>query len=65
MSFKQNLLDILSDLKKHKRGNENLIEYYVQKRLNKSLKNYCEDLYKDSSFILQKDARKMLQALSK
>lgn len=65
MEFKQILLNILSDIQEHKRDLQDLTEFYIQKRLNRSLINYYSDLLKDSNMILSRDAQKMLRELSK
>lgn len=36
--------NILNDLNKHKRDKSELLEYYIQRRLNKSLSNYIYDM---------------------
>lgn len=36
--------NVFDDLNKHKRNKTTLLEYYIQKRLNKSLSNYLFDV---------------------
>lgn len=56
--FKENLFQILNDLKKYKRDKEYLELYYVQNRLDKTLERYYQQLIKTVDTLYDKVAIK-------
>lgn len=59
------LKSMLKDINKHKRDKNKLLEYYVQKRLNTSLKNYYKELLETYDFLTHREAKKVFKALNK
>ena len=53
------------DLSEHKRSKEALLEHYVQKRLNDSLKSYYEEIQKSLTNLLYKDSIKFIKKVLK
>lgn len=53
------------DLNAHKRDKKQLLEYYVQKRLDDSLKSYYEEIQKSLSNLLYKDSLKSMKKVLK
>lgn len=56
---------MLKDINKHKRDKNKLLEYYIQKRLNVSIKNYYRDLLETYDFLSHKDAKKVIRVMNK
>lgn len=56
---------MLKDIKKHRRNKDKLLEYYIQKRLNMSLKNYYKELLETYDFLTHKNAKKVVRAMTK
>ena len=53
------------DLDAHKRDKKQLLEYYVQKRLDDSLKSYYEEIQKSLSNLIYKDSLKSMKKVLK
>lgn len=65
MNFSDLLLKMLEDMEKHRRNKDNLLEFYIQKRLNNSIQNYYKDLLKSYKFLSHKDPKKLLNIINK
>lgn len=63
--FKSNLDKMLADLKSHKRDKKVLINLYIEQRLNKSLKNYYEELLSTQNMIIRRSNRKAIDRIFK
>ena len=63
--FKQNIENILEDLKYHKRDKQNLLVHYIKKRLNASLTSYNSDMEDNYKSLIKQDARKTLAILAR
>ena len=59
------LLHMLGDLNNHHRKRKELLPEYVNSRLDKSLKNYYEELISNYDALIRKDAAKVLRAMNK
>lgn len=59
------LLHMLDDLNNHHRKRKELLPEYVNSRLDKSLKNYYEELISNYDALIRKDAAKVLRAMNK
>ena len=55
------LNNMIFDLKKHNRSKQELIEDYINSRLDKSLKSYYEDLMQTYNSITKRDAARVLK----
>lgn len=55
------LNSMILDLKKHDRNKQELIEEYINSRLDKSLKSYYEDLMQTYNSITKRDAARVLK----
>ncbi len=65
MADKEMYLNMLKDIKNHKKSKDNLLAYYIQKRLNLSLDNYYSDLVNDYNLLTHKNSLKVLRELTK
>ncbi len=65
MANKETFLSMLEDVKKHRRSKDNLLAYYIQKRLSLSLDNYYSDLINDYNMLTRRDSLKVLKEISK
>lgn len=61
--LKLHLENIKNDLKNHHRDKKLLLEYYVQKRLTKSLQSYYSDLSSSTNYILNRNPINVLRKL--
>ena len=64
-TFEEILNGIIKDLNAHKRDKAKLMEYYVNERLNKSLKTYYEEMDRISKYLADKDALNVARKLNK
>lgn len=65
MANKETFLNMLRDIKKHERDKDNLLAYYVQKRLNLSLDSYYSDLVNDYDMLTHRDSLRVLKEISR
>lgn len=63
--LKQNVENILEDLKYHKRDKQNLLVNYIKKRLNASLTSYNSDMESNYRSLIRQDAKKTLAILAR
>lgn len=56
MTVEQTLKDMLKDINKHKRPKENLIEYFVSMRLDKSIQTYYKQLLESVDYLANREA---------
>lgn len=61
--LKTHLNTIKDDLSKHHHNKQDLLEYYIQLRLNKTLKTYYKDLSNVTSHLMTCDAQGLLKRL--
>ena len=59
------LLHMLDDLASHNRKKKELLPMYVNLRLDKSLKNYYEELLSVYDSLVRKDATKVLKKINR
>lgn len=59
------LNNMLKDINKHKRNKNKLLEYYIQKRLKKSLKNYYKDLLETYNILSHKEPKKVFKTINR
>ena len=59
------LENILEELQNYKRSKEYLDKYYIEKRLNLSLKNYSDKLIQNIDFLKRKRDLKILKRLNR
>lgn len=59
------LNNMLKDISKHKRNRDNLLEYYIQERLNKSLETYYIQLSHSLEYLINKDSFRVLKNSNK
>ena len=59
------LLHMLDDLASHNRKKKELLPMYVNLRLDKSLKNYYEELLSVYDSLVRKDAAKVLKKINR
>lgn len=64
-NLKYNIFNILKDLNNKKRDKNNLLEYYVNLRLNKSLDSYYESLLRLENKILNKKPEKIIRNINR
>lgn len=57
------LKDMLKDLDQHHKQKSELLPYYINKRLAKSLKNYYRDLMEAYNNLTKKDTVKVLKRM--
>ena len=60
-----NLEQIQNDLNNYHRNKQALLIYYVNKRLNDSLKSYYSDLLTSVRFLNTKDGIKLIHGINK
>lgn len=53
--LEDNIKNMLADLKLHKRDKANLLEVFIEKRLNASLKAYYDEIMQSYNSLLNKD----------
>ncbi len=56
MTVEQILKDMLKDINKHKRPKENLLEYFVSMRLDKSIQIYYKQLLESVDYLSNREA---------
>lgn len=59
------LNSFLNDLSKYKRNRKDLMEFYVNDRLSKSLEVYYSELYNSLSYLTSKNDLRVLKTLNK
>lgn len=59
------LLQMLEELASHHRNKKDLLPIYVNTRLDKSLKNYYEELLNIYDSLVRKDAAKVLKKMNR
>lgn len=58
--------NILKEMSEHHRNKEELLEYYITARLNKSLSTYYESLLKSSEYLSErKNKLKVMKNINK
>ena len=65
MGSKDVILGMLSDIKAHQRDKDDLLAYYVQERLNKSLQVYYKELLDSYNMLQRFDEIKKLRQFVK
>lgn len=65
MSLDFTLRKMLKDISEHRRPKEDLLQYYIQLRLDKSVQSYYADLARVQEVLERKEARKVLRAMSR
>lgn len=61
-----NLLNsFLNDLSKYKRNKKDLMEFYINDRLSKSLEVYYSELYNSLSYLASKNDLRVLKTFNK
>jgi hypothetical protein len=61
-----NLLNsFLNDLSKYKRNKKDLMEFYINDRLSKSLEVYYSELYNSLSYLVSKNDLRVLKTFNK
>lgn len=63
MTFKENLFNILNELKQHKNKKEDLKIKYVENRLNETVERYYDELNKSLTSLLERNELKVLKNL--
>lgn len=56
MTVEQILKDMLKDINNHKRPKENLLEYFVSMRLDKSIQTYYKQLLESVDYLSNREA---------
>ena len=56
MTVEQTLKDMLKDINNHKRPKENLLEYFVSMRLDKSIQTYYKQLLESVDYLSNREA---------
>ena len=59
--FKDILYSMLNDMSKYHRDKDDLLAYYINKRLNKSLQVYYKELSKSIEYLSSKSELKVLK----
>ena len=59
------LNNMLKDISKYKRNKDNLLEYYIQERLNKSLETYYNQLSHSLEYLISKNGLRVLKDSNK
>ena len=59
------LNNMLKDIEKYKRCKKDLMEYYIQERLSKSLETYYKQLSYSLEYLISKDNLKVLKNSNK
>lgn len=62
MATVDTLNKMLSDIRQHNRKRSELIEYYVNARLDKSLKSYYGELVETYHMLTRRDAARVVRA---
>ena len=65
MDTVQTLNNMLADIKSRGGSHEELLQKYVQSRLNKSIQNYYADLLKVQASLQAQEARKVFREMLK
>lgn len=65
MEFKTNLKHILTELQYHKRDKQVILETAIQKRLDKSLQSYYQDLVESYEFLANCNSLRMAKRLNR
>lgn len=63
--FIDTLNNMLNTLSKYKRNKDDLIELYINERLEKSLKTYYLELYNSLDYLLSKNDLRVLKNVDK
>lgn len=64
-NFNTVLEEIITDLNAHKRPKTQLLEYYINERLKKSLQTYYKELGESFRYLEDKDAENLSRKLNK
>ena len=56
---------MLDDLSKYKRNKQDLMEFYVNERLSKSLEVYYSELYNSLNYLIYKNDLRVLKTYNK
>lgn len=54
---------MIEDIKNHERSKEVLLPFYIQKRMDLSIKNYYEELMQTYDELMKKDAFKVIKRM--
>lgn len=65
MEFKTNLKHILTELQHYKRDKQVILETAIQKRLDKSLQSYYQDLVESYDFLVNCNSLRMAKRLNR
>ena len=57
--------NLIQELQMHKRPKNQLEQYYIQSRLNKSLEVYLDDIQKSIDLMSTKDGIKVIKRINK
>lgn len=60
-NVERTLRNMLNDLSSHHRDKSELLTHYVNSRLDKSLKNYYEELMQTYDYLTRRDAERVLK----
>lgn len=60
---KDNLYDILEELNQYKRDKSQLIVFYINERLNKSLETYYKTMINSFNFVAKQNELKLMKSL--
>lgn len=60
-NVERTLRNMLNDLSEHHRDKSELLTHYVNSRLDKSLKNYYEELMQTYDYLTRRDAERVLR----
>ena len=60
-NVERTLRNMLNDLSEHHRHKSELLTHYVNSRLDKSLKNYYEELMQTYDYLTRRDAERVLR----
>lgn len=64
-NLEQNCKNMLKDLRAHKRSKITLLQGYITKRLNASIKAYYDSITQSYKSLIYKDSLKMAKRLNK
>lgn len=59
------LYGFLEDLSKYKRNKQDLLEFYINDRLSKSLEVYYSELYNNLNYLISKNDLRVLKTFNK
>ena len=59
------ILSMLNGLQKYKHSKTELIQFYIQKRLDLNLQQYYRKLQQSVDFLTRKDSKKVLKKLNR